>query len=105
MSTATIVVSLPALKPLIMKVTPHNTTASGGYIRESLQQRHRTIGSARPAPENRKMCDDDEVELVHQDSCKSSLGPATRTVSDIERQEGGDDVKSIGHITVLGKRI
>ena len=89
-----------------MKATPYNTTASGGYIRESLHQSHQlTIGSARPIAANRKVSDDDEIELVNQDSRKSSLSPAVRTISDIERQEIGEDAKSIGHITVVGKAV
>lgn len=89
-----------------MKVTPYNTTASGGYIKEPLHQTHqKTIGSARPAAVNRNVSEDDEIELVHHNSRKSSFSPAVRTISNIDRLEGGEDAKSIGHITVVGKAV
>ncbi|KAH7392307.1 hypothetical protein DE146DRAFT_136229 [Phaeosphaeria sp. MPI-PUGE-AT-0046c] len=108
MATATIVVSLPALKPLIMKVTPHNTTHSEGHIRssqhQSLQHKHRTNGSTRLGVENEELCDD-EIQLVLQESRKTSLSATTRTINNVDRHESGGNVKTEIHVNVVGKDV
>jgi hypothetical protein len=72
MCTAIIVVSLPTLKPLIMRVTPTNTSnrSASGYVKSGPP---RSLSHpSRSHPQGRKF-GDDEIELVLRESRKSSM--------------------------------
>jgi hypothetical protein len=113
MATATIVVSLPALKPLIMKATPQNTSnrgASGfkhsGPGKSFNHQSHhgRTGGTSRAHVEAGGF-GDDEIQLVLNDSRKGSLSPTTRTISDVGTNYDIDTVKVTTDVTVVREAI
>ncbi|KAH4101213.1 hypothetical protein HBI25_157810 [Parastagonospora nodorum] len=109
MATATIVVSLPALKPLIMKATPQNTSNRGisGYVqsgpRRSFNQPsfHGRMGGSSRACVEAGGVGDDEIQLVLQDSRKNSMSPTDRTISDVGTHDGKDTVKITTDVTIL----
>jgi hypothetical protein len=90
MCTAVIVVSLPTLKPLIMRITPVNTSnrSTSGYVnpgpRRSLSH-----------PLKDRKTGDDEIELVLQESRKSSL-----TTNATGAQEAKDGVRVTTNIAI-----
>jgi hypothetical protein len=93
MVTATIVVSLPSLKPLLIRITPVNTSnrSNSGYMNAALGRSLSHPGAPRSYAHATKSRDD-EVELVHRElSRKSSLSP-TRTTSGTEAQDAKDVV-------------
>jgi hypothetical protein len=100
MCTATIVVSLPSLKPLIMRISPEitsNRSTSGNMIvgnRRSLSH----PGPARSYAQARKI-GDDEMELVLRESRKSSLSP-TRTTTATGVHDSKDAVRVTTDVTV-----
>lgn len=73
MCTATIVVSLPALKALIVSATPINTTkrSTSGYINAGSGKLASNYGTPMPHVQGGKIRDD-EVELVLQVSRQPS---------------------------------
>jgi hypothetical protein len=81
MCTATIVVTLPAFKVLIMRSSPANTSkrSTNGYIQTGPKISLGHPGSSRAYVQAGKIRDD-EIELVFQGSQKSSLS-ATLTTS------------------------
>jgi hypothetical protein len=113
MATATIVVSLPTLKPLIMKATPQNTSNRGisGYVhsgpRRSFNQPsfHGRMGGSSRACVEAGGVGDDEIQLVLQDSRKNSMSPTTRTISDEGTHDGKDTVKITTDVTVLREEL
>jgi hypothetical protein len=110
MCTATIVVSLPTLKPLIMKVTPTNTSNRGtsAYVRSGPQKSfdpshgHRATSRAHVEAGG---FGDDEIQLVLQDSRKSSLSRTTRTTSEAGANDAKDTVKVTTNVTVVREGI
>jgi hypothetical protein len=72
MCTATIVVSLPTLKPLIMRVTPTNTwnRSASRYVKSGPP---RSLSHPSRSHPQKREGGDDEIELVLRESRKSSM--------------------------------
>jgi hypothetical protein len=110
MCTATIVVSLPALKPLIMRATPTNTSNRGTseYVRsgpqKSFDPSHGHRATSRVHVEAGRF-GDDEIQLVLQDSRKSSLSRTTGTTSEAGAHNDKDAVKVTTNVTVVREGI
>jgi hypothetical protein len=103
MVTATIVVSLPSLKPLIMRITPVNTSnrSNSGYMNAASRRSLSHPGVPRFYGHAAKS-GDDEVELVRGElelSRKSSLSP-TRNTSAIVGLDAKDVVRVTTDIAV-----
>lgn len=94
MCTATIVVSLPMLKPLLMRITPLNTSnrSNSAYKNADSRKSNGLPGPGRSYGQAR-LTGDDEVELVLRElreSRKSSLSQArTASASDIQDSKDG----------------
>jgi peptidoglycan hydrolase-like amidase len=93
MATATIVVSLPSLKPLITRISPTNTSNSNnsGYI-------NAVWSLSRPEPSRSyaqaTRASDDEVELVHrEEASRNSPIDLTRAVH--TNAIGSEDYKEV----------
>ncbi|KAH4966427.1 hypothetical protein HBI78_094990 [Parastagonospora nodorum] len=85
MCTATIVVSLPMLKPLLMRITPLNTSdrSNSAYKNADSRKSNGLPGAARSYGQAR-LTGDDEVELVLRElreSRKSSLSQARTAIA------------------------
>jgi hypothetical protein len=114
MCIATIVVSLPTLKVLLVRATPTTTSSrsNNGYMNSDSKKHTATYGSY-PGPRKSFThldtyrshvqgghSGDDEIELVFQDSRKSSASP-TRTTSAIGTQDEKDSVRVTTDVTVV----
>jgi hypothetical protein len=104
MVTATIVVSLPSLKPLIMRIPPVNTSnrSNSGYMNAASGRSLSHPGMPRSYGHATKS-GDDEVELVHRErelSRKSSLSPI-RDICAIVGQDAKDVVRVTTDIAVM----
>jgi hypothetical protein len=107
MCTATIVVSLPMLKPLIMRMSPVNTSNRGAseYKHADSKRSNGYPGQSRSHGQAR-ITGDDEVELVLRElreSRKSSLSQA-HTTSASELNDGKDVVRVTTDVTVTSTR-
>lgn len=94
MSTATIVVSLPALKALIIRRSPNNSSyprSTDGYLQHNAsKQPLSNHGNSRSVVQGGRISDD-ELELVFQGSRKPSPSPS-RTTSSTGPQDAKDNV-------------
>lgn len=92
MCTATIVVSLPALKVLIVRSSPQNTSyrSNDGYINAGSAKPLSNLGASRSHVQGGRISDD-ELELVFQGTRKPSPSPS-RTTSSTGPQEIKDNV-------------
>jgi hypothetical protein len=97
MSTAIIVVSLPSLKPLIVRSDPTNTSnrSTNGYVQTgSGKPTTHDGGTSQPHVQGGKM--EDEVELVFLDQ-KPNLSPTVTT--------GGTEVPNIDDAVIVTTRV
>ncbi|KAF9697424.1 hypothetical protein EKO04_004622 [Ascochyta lentis] len=92
MCTATIVVSLPALKALVVRSSPQNTSyrSNDGYMNAGSSKPLSNHGISRSHVQGGRISDD-ELELVFQGSRKPSTS-ASRTTSATEPQDLKDNV-------------
>jgi hypothetical protein len=104
MCIATIVVSLPSLKALIMRKTPDNTNRSAsGYVHSGPSGPRRSFShhdTYRSHVRGGKSDGDDEIELVFQGSRKSSTSPM-RNMSRTQVQDDKDAVRVTTDVTVV----
>lgn len=94
MCTATIVVSLPTLKSLIIRRSPNNSSyprSTDGYLHHNASAKPLSNhGTSRSHVQGGRISDD-ELELVFQGSRKPSPSPS-RTTSSTEPQDAKDNV-------------
>jgi hypothetical protein len=94
-----------------MKVTPTNTSNSNTSARIRSAPRRvlnhsnkvGTVGAG--VRHDDVQYGDDEIQLVFQSSQQSSLGPASRSVSNVETLDSKDDTKTTADITVYREMI
>jgi hypothetical protein len=103
MCTATIVVSLPLLKPLFMRMSPTNTSnrTASGYKHAESKKSVGHLSLSRSYGQTR-FTGDDEIELVLRDlriSQKSSISQA-RSISATDLKDSKDGVRVTTDVTV-----
>jgi hypothetical protein len=112
MCIATIVVSLPTLKVLILRSMPTTTSSrsNNGYMNSDSKNHLETIGS-RGRRKSLSRLDtyrshveagpvDDEIELVLQDSRKSSMS-STRKIDTLGVQDDREGVRVTTNVTIV----